>query len=151
MNVGSICRREVVTIAAEESLAAAARLMRERHVGFLVVTQASPLGVDLKVTGVLTDRDIVTSVVAKEADARALKVGDVMTRNPLLIDATCPMQAALRHMRDIGVRRVPIVDVAGKLLGVLSLDDVLESLANQFNDVAGAIRIGQQLERTARP
>jgi CBS domain-containing protein len=148
MNVGNICQREVVTIGSDESLAAAAQLMRKRHVGFLVVMSPDA---DSKVIGVLTDRDIVTAVVAKEADARAFKVGDVMTANPLLIDETYTIEGALRHMRDIGVRRVPIVSATGNLLGVLSLDDVVESLANQFSDLAGAIRIGQKLERTVRP
>ena len=59
---------------------------------------------DRKVLGVLTDRDIVTLVVAKDADARTLKVGDVMTRNPLLISESHALEAALRHMRDAGVR-----------------------------------------------
>jgi len=151
MNVGNICQREVVTIGSEESLAAAAQLMRKQHVGFLVVMGSTTPSADSKVIGVLTDRDIVTAVVAKEADAHALRVGDVMTGNPLLIDETCTIEGALRHMRDIGVRRVPIVSGTGKLLGVLSFDDVVESLANQFSDLAGAIRIGQTLERTLRP
>jgi CBS domain-containing protein len=151
MKVGSICRREVVTTASGEGLGVAARLMREWHVGFLVVVESTTAEVGSKVIGVLTDRDIVTTVVAKEADARTLTVGDVMTRDPLLVGESHPLEVALRHMRDAGVRRVPVVGDRGQLVGVLSLDDALDTLASQLNDVAGAIRSEQRLEVTARP
>lgn len=151
MNVGSICRNEVVTTTSGEDLCVAARLMRERHVGFLVVVEPLTTDADLKVVGVLTDRDIVVTVVAKEADARTLKVGDIMTRNPLLVSDSCPLEVALRHMRGGGVRRVPVVGGRTELVGVLSLDDVLDALAGELNDVAGAIRSELSIERTARP
>lgn len=151
MNVGTLCRREVVTVDAAEGLAQAAQLMRQRHVGFLVVVESNPANTDLRVVGVLTDRDIVTAVVAKEADARTLKVGDVMTRNPLLASESGSLDATLRHMREVGVRRVPVMGVRDQLTGILSLDDVLDSMAGLLGDVAGAIRNEQRSERTARP
>lgn len=151
MNVGSICRRQVITTGSGDSLTSAARLMREQHVGFLIVVDATTTDADSKVIGVLTDRDIVTTVIAKEADARALRVGDVMTRSPLVVDESHALEAALRHMRAVGVRRVPVIGARGQLVGVLSLDDVLDALASQLNDVAGAIRSEQQAEHTARP
>jgi len=151
MNVGTICQSNVVTTTSGEDLCVAARLMRERHVGFLVAVESMTSDADLKVIGVLTDRDIVVTVVAKEADARTLKVGDIMTRNPLLVSDSCPLEVALRHMRDSGVRRVPVVGGRTQLVGVLSLDDVLDALAGELNDVAGAIRSEQHIERTARP
>jgi CBS domain-containing protein len=151
MNVGSLCRREVVTVDSAEGLTQAARLMRQCHVGYLIVVEANPSSTDLKVTGVLTDRDVVTAVVAREADARALKVGDVMTRNPLLANESGPLNATLRHMSEVGVRRVPVVGGRNELVGVLSLDDVLDSMAGLLGDVAGAIRNEQRSERTSRP
>lgn len=151
MKVRSIARSEVVTTLSGEGLCVAARLMRERHVGFLVVVESTTANAELKVIGVLTDRDIVTTVIAKEADARDLKVGDIMTRNPLLVGDSYPLEVALRHMRDVGVRRVPVVGDRDQLVGVLSLDDVLDALAGELNDVAGAIRREQHVERTARP
>ena len=151
MNVGSICQGDVVTTRPGDDLCVAARLMRERHVGFLIVVEPTTSDADLKVIGVLTDRDIVVTVVAKEADARTLKVEDIMTRNPLLISDSCSLEVALRHMRDAGVRRVPVVGGRTQLVGVLSLDDVLDAFAGQLSDVAGAIRSEQHIERTARP
>src|SRR5262245_37973166 len=151
MNIGSLCRREVVTVDAAEALTQAARLMRQRHVGYLVVVESNSASTDLKVAGVLTDRDIVTAVVAKEADARTLKVGDVMTRNPLLANESGAIEATLRHMSEVGVRRVPVVGARDQLTGILSLDDLLDSMAGLLGNVAGAIRNEQRSERTARP
>lgn len=150
MNAGSVCTRGVVTVAASDDLVAAAHLMRERHVGCLIVSEPLGTAERQKVVGVLTDRDIVVAVLAREVDARALKVGDVMTRDPLLIEEGQSLDAVLRHMREAGVRRVPVVDRSGALAGVLSLDDVLELIAKQLLDIAGSIRNEQRMERAVR-
>jgi CBS domain-containing protein len=144
MNAGSVCKRGVVTVAPTDDLIAAAHLMREKHVGYLIVSETR------RVVGVLTDRDIVVAVLAQEVDARAVKVGDVMTRDPLLVEEGQSIEAVLRHMREAGVRRVPVVDRSGALTGVLSIDDVLERMAEQLIDIAGSIRNEQRMERAVR-
>ena len=149
MTVGRICQRNVVTIGPDEDLTAAARLMREKQVGYLVVVEPVPAGG--KVVGVLTDRDIVVSVVAREVNPTALTVRDVMTRNPLLADESAPVEATLRNMREVGVRRVPVTDAHGCVTGVLSVDDALDALADQLNSIAGSIRNEQRIERFVRP
>lgn len=148
MNAGSVCKRGVVTVAPTDDLVAAAHLMREKHVGYLIVAESTVH--NRRVMGVLTDRDIVVAVLAQEIDAHALKVGDVMTRNPLLIDEGQSIEAVLRHMREAGVRRVPVVDRSGALTGVLSIDDVLEQIADQLINIAGSIRNEQRMERVVR-
>ena len=144
MNAGSVCKRGVVTVAPTDDLIAAAHVMREKHVGYLIVSK------ETRVVGVLTDRDIVVAVLAQEVDAHALKVGDVMTRDPLLIEEGQSIEAVLRHMREAGVRRVPVVDRTGALTGVLSIDDVLERIAEQLINIAGSIRNEQRMERAVR-
>lgn len=148
MNAGSVCKRGVVTVAPTDDLIAAAHVMREKHVGYLIVSETSVPA--RRVVGVLTDRDIVVAVLAQEVDAHALKVGDVMTRDPLLIEEGQSIEAVLRHMREAGVRRVPVVDRSGALTGVLSIDDVLERIAEQLIDIAGSIRNEQRMERAVR-
>lgn len=147
MNAGSVCKQGVVTVAPTDDLIAAAHVMREKHVGYLVVSEAALGG---RVVGVLTDRDIVVAVLAQEVDVRALKVGDVMTRDPLVIDEGHSIEVVLRHMREAGVRRVPVVDRSGALTGVLSIDDVLERIAEQLINIAGSIRNEQRMERAVR-
>lgn len=151
MEVGEICNRNMVTIAARASLVDAAQLMRKDHVGLLVVAEPVGDGNDARVIGVLTDRDIVTAVVAKAADPNTLTVGDVMARNPVMACDAHSLGHALRLMRESGVRRVPVLGNRDQLVGVLSVDDVLEALAVELGDVSQAIRGGQRLERHTRP
>jgi CBS domain-containing protein len=138
MDVQDLCRRSAVTVREADELEKAAQLMREHHIGYLVVVRAETSdGVPI---GVLTDRDIVIKVVAKQANAAALRVGDVMTPNPIVANENDPLKKALRAMRQIGVRRLPVVGARGQLVGILSVDDVLDALADELSDVAGSIR-----------
>jgi len=150
-DIGRLCQRKVISIEPGEDITAAARLMREEHVGCLIVTEPGPDASTRKVVGVLTDRDIVVTVVAREAEPRSLKVGDVMTRNPLLVGEDDSLDATLTFMREAGVRRVPVIGGRGELVGVLSLDDVLERIVHQLTNIAGSIRSEQRTERLVRP
>ena len=125
--------------------------MREKHIGYLVVVDPEVVDQSLRPVGVLTDRDIVVSVVARETDPRALRVGDVMTQQPVTVGSAEPVERALREMRRIGVRRLPVVGQRGELIGVLSLDDVLEVLAGELQSIAGSIRNERVIERSLRP
>jgi len=151
MCVGDICRSEVVTIAPTASLSEAAHLMREKHVGMLVVIEPVEGHADRVVQGVLTDRDIVVTVIGRDAEPKDLKVMDVMTRNPLLVAAGTSVAGALGLMRTGGVRRVPVLGGRNELVGVLSIDDVLDVMASQLAAISGAIRGEQARERVMRP
>lgn len=151
MCVGDICRRDVATIAPDSSLAEAARVMRETHVGMLVVVEPGADGADRMVQGVLTDRDIVVTVIGRGAEPKDLKVLDVMTRNPHLAVQGQSVTTVLRMMQAYGVHRVPVVGARSELLGVLSIDDVLEVIADQLTAISGAIRGEQSRERVMRP
>ena len=151
MAVGDICSRDVITIAADASLGYAAHLMREMHVGMLVVVGPTAQNGDRVVQGVLTDRDIVVTVVGRDAEPKDFKVMDVMTRNPLLIAAGTSVAAALLLMRTNGVRRVPVVGPRNELIGVLSIDDVLDVVAEELTAISGAIRGERSRERVLRP
>lgn len=151
MKAGDICSRNVVTVREFDDLTAAARLMRQRHIGYLVVIEPKLDERSVMPVGVITDRDIVVGVVARETDPRSLRVGDVMTRQPVLAREDGSVAAALRQMREIGARRVPVVDRGGALVGVLSLDDVLDSLAEELTEVASSIRRELKVEAALRP
>lgn len=150
MNVAKLCRKDVVTVREGDDLATAAELMRGRHIGYLIVVRPGTDEGSLAPVGVLTDRDIVVKVVAMQVDPRTLTVGDVMSRQPVVAAETDELNKALGKMRHIGVRRLPVIGKRGQLVGVLSLDDILDALADELNDVAGSIRNEQRIEGALR-
>ncbi|HSN72836.1 MAG TPA: CBS domain-containing protein [Steroidobacteraceae bacterium] len=148
MSVGNICVRHVFTIGADADVVEAARRMRELHVGFLIVVDPA-VGDDLPV-GVLTDRDLVLEVLAQDVDPHAVAVKDIMTPDPLIAREDDELHDTLLRMRAAGVRRVPVSDDSGKLVGVLSVDDVVGFLNEAVQDLAGAISRELNVERRLR-
>jgi CBS domain-containing protein len=137
MNAGEICNREAVIAYRDTSLAEAARLMREHHVGSLIVVVDRAK--ERVPVGILTDRDIVVAVVAKELDARTLKVGEVMSGGVFAVREQDGLAEVLRAMREHGVRRVPVVTPSGALAGILTIDDLLELVADELGDFVRTI------------
>jgi CBS domain-containing protein len=150
MNVGQMCQRDAITVRASDEIATAARLMREKHIGFLVVVEPATQVGEVVPIGVVTDRDIVVSTIALGVDPKTLSVGDVMTCKPTVALAQDSIADAICQMRHAGVRRLPVVGDYGHLVGVLSLDDVLTSRADELGAAAAVITKGRQLETTAR-
>lgn len=150
MNVGRICSKPAVTAGPADTLASVARLMRERHVGYVIIVDDDASTADQRPLGVLTDRDLVVSVLAEGVSPIAVTVGDVMNTQPVTVDETDSVKSALQTMRRIGVRRLPVVGRNGALVGVLSLDDVLDRLADDVQELAGVIRNEQRIESIVR-
>lgn len=150
MNIGDLCQRDVVTVRAGDEVVAAARLMRDQHIGFLVVVEPRVTSQAVVPIGVLTDRDIVVAVIARDVEARSLRVEDLMTRGPLLLGESETLENALREMRRRGVRRAPVVGDSGQLVGVVSLDDLLAVLAGELQDVSWSIERARQVEQALR-
>lgn len=150
MRVGEACCRRVVIVKGEESVLEAARLMREQHVGSVVVVREEDRG--RIPVGILTDRDIVVSLVAQElSDLKGWVVGDVVTCDLLTAGENECVSDVLRRMREHGVRRAPVVGPEGTLVGILAVDDVLDLLAEQLGDVAALIAREQREEQAHRP
>jgi CBS domain-containing protein len=148
MNVAEICSREVVVMDSSESLREAVRLMREHHVGDVVVTEqrvgrAVPIGI-------LTDRDILIEVIAQDVPLDSLAVSDVMSLDLLTVGEDRSETDALLSMRSKGVRRAPVVDGEGTLVGIVTIDDVIEVLAEELGNIAALIGREQALERKRR-
>lgn len=149
LNAGDVCNR-IVTIAERKlSVLKAAQLMRDHHVGSVVVVEDSSSA--RRVAGILTDRDIVTSVVAKEVDAARLLVEDVMSSDVVTALEDDSVTDLLRTMRRKGLRRLPVVTAAGALVGLVTLDDLLTLMAEQLRDMALAIEAEQKRELKSRP
>ena len=148
MKIGEYCKRAVVTIASNADAADAAKLMREEHVGFLIVHRE---GDELqKPVGVLTDRDLVLGVLARDVDPHSVTVDDVMTRQPLIANDTDELNDLVEAMRMAGIRRVPVVDVRGAVKGIIAIDDVIDVITGLMCDISGSIKSEQRQEWHAR-
>lgn len=130
INVGLICNRAAVLAHEGMSVCEAAQVMLAQHVGSLVVVENTSTG--SLIVGMLTDRDIVVALVAPDFNAQAALVGDIMSRNPITCTTEDSMTDALNLMRDHGVRRVPVTDTQGMLAGIVTLDDLMEIVADDL-------------------
>jgi CBS domain-containing protein len=141
MSVGEICVREVVIAKKTESINKAAQLMRDYSVGNVMVTEnAHPIGI-------LTDRDIAIRVVAEGKDPGKTLIKDVMSARLTTIRESAGVGDGIRTMRGEGVRRLPVIDSEGKLVGIATLDDLIDLLAEEMSALAGLIRFEQEKER----
>lgn len=144
MNIGSICSRRIVTIDSEFSLRDAAALMRERHVGALVVTAPSAEGT--RVAGVVTDRDLVIHVLAQGIDGDEIEIGDLANQHIASVRDNEDSTRALAVMQEQGVRRLLVTDADQQLVGIVSLDDLVAACASDMDRLARTIRSGIERE-----
>ncbi|MBI1283421.1 MAG: CBS domain-containing protein [Thiobacillus sp.] len=148
MPISELCNREVVVAEKSLSVAEAARLMRTHHVGDIVVVEQRE-GCNYPV-GIVTDRDIVVEVVAAAVSPESFKVGDIMVPEVATVRESEGLFEALRYMRDKGVRRMPVVDGSGGLVGILTLDDLLTLLAEEMTELAKLVSHERLREAAAR-
>lgn len=134
MSIGKLCSRIVHTVEPGETVRAAAALMKRNNVGTLLVLDA-----DGRPIGIVTDRDLVVRVMAEGHPAAEVRIEDVMTHHPRTLAEDTPIEEALAVMRQLGVRRLPVVGKRGDLVGILSLDDVLELLAGELGNAGQVI------------
>lgn len=148
MRASDICTSKVVCIDASASVVDAAKRMREGHVGALVVTE-QPNGERIPV-GIVTDRDIVMSVVAQEVAPGTLKVADVMASPVLTCTEEQHLYEIVALMRSRAVRRLPVVNIHGGLAGLVTADDVYSALGMLLREMNAALTKEQVHERVLR-
>lgn len=149
MTAGDLCIRNVAVTFRSAVLVDAARVMRNAHVGSLVVVDETPEG--RVVAGMLTDRDIVTAVVARDVDAATLRVGDVMTEDVASVREQDTLHDVLATMQRRHVRRVPVTGAQDRLIGVIAADDLLRLLADELQRVAQVFGEQVKAEHISRP
>ena len=149
MRVGEYCNREVVVIEQDGSITEAARIMREYHVGDVIIVR-SQNGKQIPV-GILTDRDIALEIVAKSADPEALSVGDAMTYELTTVNEDDDLMHVIEIMRDKGIRRVPVVDIDEALVGIITVDDLLDLMSEVFIDIVHLVDTQRKREARTRP
>lgn len=134
MDLREIGKRVIVKVTEDVSLTEAASLMRENHVGDVVVYRRR--GGHNIPTGIVTDRDLVMATIALGAGTEGLAVGDLMTTNLATIPYDSEIGAVVKLMRERGVKRIPLVGEEGELLGIIALEDVAAYLARLAGDLA---------------
>lgn len=149
MRVSEYCNREVVVLEQDASVTEAARIMREHHVGDVVVTR-SEQGKRIPV-GILTDRDIALEIVAKSADPEVVSAGDAMSFELVTVAEDDDLMHAIEIMRDKGIRRLPVVDLDEALIGILTIDDVLDLFSEVFIDIVHLVDRQRRREAKTRP
>jgi CBS domain-containing protein len=148
MSVGEICNRDVIVVGKDSPTQEAIMLMREYHVGDVVVVEQRN-GVNYPV-GIITDRDIVIELLAEDVPIDSVTVGDIMSYELLSVTEEDSIETAINLMRKKGVRRLPVVNEDGALEGILTLDDLIDLIAEQMKDLAGLITKEQKREKKTR-
>lgn len=147
LTAGDICNRIVSVAYRELSVDEAARVMRDQQVGSLVVVEER--GTDRReVVGMLTDRDIVTQVVAAQKDPLTMRVGDVMSHDVATAHEDDSVLDLLAMMQRKGIRRMPVIGAYRRLVGMATIDDVLAVVADAMDALAGAVNAARRHERS---
>ncbi len=124
----------LVVLASNRSALEAARSLETNNIGAIVVQD------EREVVGIVTDRDLAVRVLGKGLDPRETRLADVMTRGVSTLTPDASRMEAIQLMRSHGIRRIPLVDKAGAIVGVVTLDDLLVDEAAPSSELAGVVR-----------
>ena len=149
MRIGEICVRDVITATRDTPVLEAARLMRSRHVGDVVVIETGKRGP--VPVGIVTDRDIVVGIIAPRIDVSRLTLGDVMGRDLITVPEAQDVFETVEQMQRHGVRRLPVIDKEGSLFGIVSIDDLVQFLAIHLSELSRIVTRERRQEMEARP
>lgn len=151
MKIEQIMNKKVRTCMAEDSLNEAARIMWERDCGCVPVTAADRSG---RLVGILTDRDLCMASYLQGRNLKEMKVADAMSTGVSCCKPDDTIQDAVRIMQEVKVRRLPVIDAAGHLLGIVSLADLAQEsereLASKKKEVSEA-ELGHALAEICKP
>lgn len=134
MPIGDYCERPVATVSGSETVRAVAQRMKQEGLGSLAVV------VDGRPVGIVTDRDVVLETLGKRRDPGSLRVQEIARRSLVTIDQEAPVREAARMIRRYAVRRLPVVDDKGQLVGIVAADDLLSLAAAELGGLAVAVR-----------
>jgi CBS domain-containing protein len=148
MFIGEICNRNVVIATRDTSVTELAQLMREHHVGSIIITEAQN-ECNIPV-GIITDRDLVIELLSKDVDTKSISAGDIMSNELVSVRDTNHVYDTLKLMRGKGVRRMPVVNDENVLIGILTVDDLLDVVISELDDIVNIVAIEQKREKQLR-
>lgn len=148
MKIEEICTREVIIANRNDSVLEIAKLMRQYHVGDVIIVEHRD---DQNVPiGIITDRDIVLELVAKEINASSVTAGDIMTEDLLIVHRADQLSDVIQKMQSKGVRRAPVIDEKGGLVGIITEDDLIEIIGEQLDSLVSLVNREEHREQTIR-
>ncbi len=134
MPIGDYCEKPAATVRGDETVRAAAQRMKQEGLGSLaVVTAGRPVGI-------VTDRDLVLETLGNRLDPGSVTVEEIASRPLVTVDQDAPVREAVRVIRRHAVRRLPVVDDKGQLVGIVAADDLLSLAAAELGGLAVAVR-----------
>ena len=148
MSIANVCTRDIVTLERDDTVLHAAKLMRQHHVGDVLVVKKKHD--QLEPIGIVTDRDVVVEIVAPGLDPNVITVGDIMQPNLFTINEDAGVFDAIKLMANKGVRRLPVVNQDGALVGIITMDDLFLMMAKEFCSFAKLLTKEQENEAAKR-
>jgi len=134
MSLKRFCRKSIVTAQLDDPAVSVAQRMRDDHVGCVVIVDSGG-----RPAGVVTDRDLTVRVLAERASPETA-IAALMTPDPVTVRIDQQLDDVVALMREAGVRRLPIVDDAGSVAGMVSLDDISVLLSAELSASTAAIQ-----------
>jgi len=133
MNIYSVCQNNVVSVTPDTTVKFVAELMKEKNIGCVVIAENN------KPVGIVTDRDFAIrgGHLCEEEETRI--ISEIMTENVKTIRKDTDFFDAIQEMKSFGVRRLPVVDMGGRLVGLITLDDIIRLLARELGEIARII------------
>jgi len=131
MGLVKCCREQVVAVSPDTPAVEVARIMGEKNVGSVVIVSG-----DNRPVGVITDRDLAVRVMAQERNPGEVRAGDIVTRDVITFRDSMGVYEAIQKMTAEGIRRMPVVDDAGKLIGIVTMDDIVRMLGEEMAAIA---------------
>ncbi|HEX9756570.1 MAG TPA: CBS domain-containing protein [Nitrospiria bacterium] len=133
MALSDFCKGPVITASPEESVLHASILMRDNKIGSVVITK------DERPIGILTDRDIVMRLMTDSKEGFNTKIQEVMTKNPYVVPEGIGIWDLIKRMKKYAVRRFPVVSGEGKIVGMITMDDLIELMGEELSGLGHTI------------
>jgi len=131
MGIVKCCREQVVAVSPDTPAVEGARIMGEKNVGSVVVVTG-----DNRPAGIVTDRDLAIRVTAQERNPGEVRVSDILTRDVITFQDSMGIYEAIQKMTAEGIRRMPVVDDGGRLIGIVTMDDIVRMLGEEMAAIA---------------
>lgn len=133
MTIYTVCQTNVVSVSPYSTIAFVADLMRQKKIGCVIVTE------DHKPVGIVTDRDLALRVDLSNVESANHEISTIMTTEVSTIRKDTGIFEAIQVMKSSKVRRLPVVDMGGRLVGLITVDDLLRLLARELGEIARVI------------